>query len=246
MDAVTSPELLVVVKTLEVHDLIVCILCSCYPRNVLGRPPDWCKSFEYRARTVRGPRAVALVRFEPPEGTRVAVYDSTTDVRYMGLPMRVPQIRRASKRRTGGPSHAGRPDRGRHPQNTGRRPGVEGPAKAARTADRRREGQNADQTDSRGVVFVAPCPQRKGRTVAPSRPSSAWPQAASFPPRATRLRSHYWRRRHPAYRDRCRYPKGARRRPNRQRAEPWLRRPRVFGVRSGVADGAPTRTRHLL
>lgn len=161
MDAVTSPELLVVVKTLEVQDLIVCILCSCYPRNVLGRPPDWCKSFEYRARTARGPRAVALVRFEPPEGTRVAVYDSTTDVRYMGLPMRVPQIRRASKRGTGGPSHAGRPDRGRHPQNTGRRPGVEGPAKAARTADRRREGQNAHQTDSRGVVFVAlPVAQR--------------------------------------------------------------------------------------
>ncbi|MEJ7841984.1 MAG: nitrile hydratase subunit alpha [Rubrobacter sp.] len=89
IDAVASPELVVVENTPEVHNLIVCTLCSCYPRNVLGRPPDWYKSFEYRSRAVREPRAVmSEFGFEPPEGTRVAVHDSTADVRYMVLPMR--------------------------------------------------------------------------------------------------------------------------------------------------------------
>jgi len=89
IDAVASPELVVVENTPEVHNLIVCTLCSCYPRNVLGRPPDWYKSFEYRSRAVREPRAVMReFGFEPPEGTRVAVHDSTADVRYMVLPMR--------------------------------------------------------------------------------------------------------------------------------------------------------------
>jgi nitrile hydratase len=91
MDAVASPDLVVVENTPEVHNLIVCTLCSCYPRAVLGRPPDWYKSFEYRSRAVREPRAVMReFGFVPPEGTRVAVHDSTADVRYMVLPMRPP------------------------------------------------------------------------------------------------------------------------------------------------------------
>ena len=91
IDAGASPDLVVVENTPGVHNLIVCTLCSCYPRNVLGRPPDWYKSFEYRSRAVREPRAVMReFGFEPPEGTRVAVHDSTADVRYMVLPMRPP------------------------------------------------------------------------------------------------------------------------------------------------------------
>jgi nitrile hydratase subunit alpha len=91
LDAVAPPDLVVVENTPGVHNLIVCTLCSCYPRNVLGRPPDWYKSFEYRSRAVREPRAVMReFGFVPPEGTRVAVHDSTADVRYMVLPMRPP------------------------------------------------------------------------------------------------------------------------------------------------------------
>lgn len=91
VDAGASPDLVVLENTLGVHNLIVCTLCSCYPRNVLGRPPDWYKSFEYRSRAVREPRAVMReFGFEPPDGTRVAVHDSTADVRYMVLPMRPP------------------------------------------------------------------------------------------------------------------------------------------------------------
>ena len=91
LDAVASPDLVVVENAPEVHNLIVCTLCSCYPRNVLGRPPDWYKSFEYRSRAVCEPRAVMReFGFVPPDGTRVAVHDSTADVRYMVLPMRPP------------------------------------------------------------------------------------------------------------------------------------------------------------
>ena len=91
IDAGASPDLVVVENTPGIHNLIVCTLCSCYPRNVLGRPPDWYKSFEYRSRAVREPRAVMReFGFEPPEDTRVAVHDSTADVRYMVLPMRPP------------------------------------------------------------------------------------------------------------------------------------------------------------
>jgi len=84
-------EFVVVKNTPEVHHLIVCTLCSCYPRAVLGRPPDWYKSFEYRSRAVREPRSVMReFGFEPPEGVEVLVHDSTADVRYMVLPMRPP------------------------------------------------------------------------------------------------------------------------------------------------------------
>ena len=82
-------EFVVVENTPEVHNLIVCTLCSCYPRAILGRPPDWYKSFEYRSRAVREPRAVMReFGFEPPEDVEVLVHDSTADVRYMVLPMR--------------------------------------------------------------------------------------------------------------------------------------------------------------
>jgi nitrile hydratase subunit alpha len=82
-------EFVVVENTPDVHNLIVCTLCSCYPRAILGRPPDWYKSFNYRSRAVREPRAVMReFGFEPPEGVEVFVHDSTADVRYMVLPMR--------------------------------------------------------------------------------------------------------------------------------------------------------------
>jgi nitrile hydratase subunit alpha len=82
-------DFIVVENTPEVHNLIVCTLCSCYPRAILGRPPDWYKSFAYRSRAVREPRAVMReFGFEPPPDVEVIVHDSTADVRYMVLPMR--------------------------------------------------------------------------------------------------------------------------------------------------------------
>jgi nitrile hydratase len=89
LDPEHPAEFVVVENTPEVHNLIVCTLCSCYPRAILGRPPDWYKSFEYRSRAVREPRAVMReFGFEPPEGVEIFVHDSTADVRYMVLPMR--------------------------------------------------------------------------------------------------------------------------------------------------------------
>jgi nitrile hydratase len=72
-----------------VHNLIVCTLCSCYPRMLLGLPPDWYKSRAYRARAVREPRAV-LREFgtEVADDVTVRVHDSTADMRYLVLPMR--------------------------------------------------------------------------------------------------------------------------------------------------------------
>ena len=91
IDASGPVEFVVVENTPAVHNLIVCTLCSCYPRAILGRPPDWYKSFEYRSRAVREPHAVMHeFGFEPPEGVEVAVHDSTADIRYMVLPMRPP------------------------------------------------------------------------------------------------------------------------------------------------------------
>ena len=82
-------EFIVVENTPLVHNLIVCTLCSCYPRAILGRPPDWYKSFEYRSRAVREPRSVmSEFGFRPPDNVEVVVHDSTADVRYMVLPMR--------------------------------------------------------------------------------------------------------------------------------------------------------------
>lgn len=82
-------KLVVVENTPAVHNLIVCTLCSCYPRPVLGLPPDWYKSKTYRSRAVREPRAV-LAEFGTtlPEGVQVRVHDSTAEMRYLVLPIR--------------------------------------------------------------------------------------------------------------------------------------------------------------
>jgi nitrile hydratase len=82
-------RLVVVENTPQVHNLIVCTLCSCYPRPVLGLPPDWYKSRAYRSRAVREPRAV-LAEFGTtlPDEVTVRVHDSTADMRYLVLPTR--------------------------------------------------------------------------------------------------------------------------------------------------------------
>jgi nitrile hydratase subunit alpha len=82
-------EMVVLENTPTVHNVVVCTLCSCYPWPVLGLPPTWYKSFAYRSRVVREPRAV-LREFglELPESTEIRVWDSTSEVRYMVLPER--------------------------------------------------------------------------------------------------------------------------------------------------------------
>jgi len=86
---IRSLKLVVVENTPMLHNLIVCTLCSCYPRMLLGLPPDWYKSVEYRSRAIREPRAVlAEFGLHLPAGVTVRVHDSTADMRYLVLPMR--------------------------------------------------------------------------------------------------------------------------------------------------------------
>ena len=82
-------RLVAVENTPQVHNAIVCTLCSCYPRVLLGIPPDWYKARNYRSRMVREPRVV-LQEFglRLPESVTVRVHDSTADMRYIVLPMR--------------------------------------------------------------------------------------------------------------------------------------------------------------
>ena len=83
------PPLGVLENTDEVHNLVVCTLCSCYPRAVLGYPPFWFKSAAYRARAVRDPRGlIAEWGTTLPEGMQLRVVDSTADYRWMVLPRR--------------------------------------------------------------------------------------------------------------------------------------------------------------
>ena len=86
-----TTRLFVVENTPQVHNLVVCTLCSCYPRMVLGLPPDWYKSRNYRSRAVREPRAV-LKEFgtEIADSIELRVHDSTADMRYLVLPQRPP------------------------------------------------------------------------------------------------------------------------------------------------------------
>lgn len=82
-------KLVVVENTPALHHMVVCTLCSCYPRPILGMPPLWYKSKAYRSRAVREPRAV-LAEFgtDIPSGTEVRVLDSTADIRYLVIPRR--------------------------------------------------------------------------------------------------------------------------------------------------------------
>ena len=84
-----TPHLAVVENTEDAHHLVVCTLCSCYPRMLLGRPPDWYKSLAYRSRAVSDPRGV-MAEFGTalPADIRVDVLDSTADMRYLVLPKR--------------------------------------------------------------------------------------------------------------------------------------------------------------
>ncbi len=78
-----------VFNTPEVHNMVVCTLCSCYPWPVLGLPPVWYKSPAYRSRAVLEPRAVlAEFGLSLPQDTRIRVWDSTAELRYLVIPMR--------------------------------------------------------------------------------------------------------------------------------------------------------------
>jgi len=84
------PPLGVLENTADVHNLVVCTLCSCYPRAVLGYPPFWFKSASYRARAVRDPRGLLKDEFSTtiPDAMKLRVVDSTADYRWMVLPQR--------------------------------------------------------------------------------------------------------------------------------------------------------------
>ena len=86
------PPLGVLENTADVHHLVVCTLCSCYPRAVLGYPPFWYKSAAFRARAVRDPRALLAAEWRTviADTVKVRVVDSTADYRWMVLPMRPP------------------------------------------------------------------------------------------------------------------------------------------------------------
>ncbi len=98
IDATSLNEFVVLENTEKVRHLVVCTLCSCYPRPILGRPPDWYKSLNYRARAVNDPRGV-MKEFGQELGpdAEIRVHDSTADMRYLVLPLRPPGTERMSE-----------------------------------------------------------------------------------------------------------------------------------------------------
>jgi nitrile hydratase len=91
IDTGSLSTLVAIENTETVHNVVVCTLCSCYPRSLLGLPPDWYKSLHYRSRVVVDPRGV-LKEFglELDNNIEVRVYDSTADMRYLVIPVRPP------------------------------------------------------------------------------------------------------------------------------------------------------------
>ena len=98
-----AERLIAVENTPDVHNVIVCTLCSCYPRALLGMPPTWYKSTNYRSRVVFEPRAV-LKEFGTvlPDHVTVRVHDSNADMRYVVIPMRPPGTEGWSEERLAG------------------------------------------------------------------------------------------------------------------------------------------------
>jgi nitrile hydratase len=89
LDPGPSPAVVAVENTEAVHHMVVCTLCSCYPRALLGPPPDWYKSLPYRSRAVSDPRGVlAEFGIELDDEVEVRVLDSTADIRYLVIPRR--------------------------------------------------------------------------------------------------------------------------------------------------------------
>ena len=91
LDVGPSPRVIGLENTETVHHLVVCTLCSCYPKALLGPPPEWYKSLPYRSRAVSDPRGV-LTEFgvELEDGVEVRVVDSTAEIRYLVIPRRPP------------------------------------------------------------------------------------------------------------------------------------------------------------
>ena len=89
LDPGPSPVVVALENTESVHHMVVCTLCSCYPRALLGPPPDWYKSLPYRSHAVSDPRGV-LVEFglELDDAVELRVFDSTADIRYLVVPRR--------------------------------------------------------------------------------------------------------------------------------------------------------------
>ena len=115
-----SYALRIVPNTETTHNVIVCTLCSCYPVSLLGPSPGWYKSFAYRSRTVREPRAVlAEFGLELPGEVAITVWDSTSEARYMVLPVRPAGTEALGRRRTHRAGDQERADR--------HRPGVSSP-----------------------------------------------------------------------------------------------------------------------
>ena len=117
--------------------MVVCTLCSCYPRALLGPPPAWYKSLPYRSRAVSDPRGV-LAEFgvELDDDVELRVLDSTADIRYLVIPRRPPGTRGAERGRAGGARDARRDDR-RRPAGGARRRrllAAKGPADRMRKA----------------------------------------------------------------------------------------------------------------
>jgi nitrile hydratase len=97
-DSGEAPVLVAVENTPKLHNVVVCTLCSCYPRTLLGLPPDWYKSLSYRSRAVVDPRGVLKefgLELEPD--VEVRVYDSSADMRYLVIPERPPGTERMSE-----------------------------------------------------------------------------------------------------------------------------------------------------
>lgn len=89
IDATSINEFVVLENKEKVRHMVVCTLCSCYPRAILGRPPDWYKSFNYRQRSVNDPRGVMReFGLALTDDVEVRVHDSTADIRYLVLPLR--------------------------------------------------------------------------------------------------------------------------------------------------------------